>query len=228
MEKGSTYYKQTANAWTRSDNRVQGDWMSWSWHPATPSTSSMPPPPILQTPVLFLTPLSMPQPTFQTPTASRHEALASSPTPTAKSTTDISAPPSTPSSFLAPSDHGSNSLSILMSVSWGPGKHNFWFWICCKRCSFRYISKACPWSLSCCYSTNGEHWSDEEGVTNYWWNCQGQSLQQMSVNKLSPYSTNTKTIFQKMTSWILVRIWARIEWRLLSLLAWHRSFTRLG
>jgi len=30
MKKGSTYYKQTANAWTRSDSRVQGDRMSRS------------------------------------------------------------------------------------------------------------------------------------------------------------------------------------------------------
>ena len=57
----------------------------------------------------------------QTPVATTSQAASACTIQASTTPDDLSAPPSTPSSFLAPSDHGSNSLSVLTSIS--QGKH---------------------------------------------------------------------------------------------------------
>ena len=78
--------------------------------------SSTPAPPSTVTP---------PSPVNQTPMATTSQAVDSTRAiqpSTTQAPRDISAAPSTPSSFLAPSDRGSNSSSVLTSVSWGKRK----------------------------------------------------------------------------------------------------------
>lgn len=84
---------------------------------STPATSAPPP----ATPTREASFLMPPRPTFQMPAAvtSRDNPIGTPATQSAP--TDISGPPSTPSSFLAPSGHGSDSSLVLTSVS--QGKH---------------------------------------------------------------------------------------------------------
>ena len=106
---------------------------------STPATSASPP----ATPTREALSLMPPPPTFQMPAAvtSRDNPIG---TPAMQSApTDISGPPSTPSSFLAPSGHGTDSSSVLTSAS---GKTNSAIYhyrllytticdLCCIKCN---------------------------------------------------------------------------------------------
>jgi len=97
--------------------------------PVPPSTVT-PPSPVNQTPMAttsraVASACAIQPPLNQTPVATTSQVVDSTHAiqpSTTQAPCDISAAPSTPSSFLAPSDHGSNSSSVLTSVSRGKRK----------------------------------------------------------------------------------------------------------